>query len=56
MATPAFALETPQAEEILSAFTHEEISARAYELWQERGCPEGSPEVDWFAAEKEILG
>ncbi len=34
----------------------EEIAARAYRLWQERGSPEGSPEADWFRAEQEILG
>jgi hypothetical protein len=32
------------------------IAARAYELWRLRGNPEGSPEVDWYQAEKEILG
>ena len=26
----------------------------AYEYWQRRGCPVGSPEVDWFAAEKAL--
>jgi hypothetical protein len=31
------------------------IAARAYELWQRRGRPEGSPEVDWAMAEREIL-
>ena len=31
------------------------IAARAYELWERRGRPEGSPEVDWSAAEREIL-
>jgi hypothetical protein len=30
------------------------ISARAYQLWQERGCPIGSPEADWFRAEGEL--
>ena len=24
----------------------------AYELWERRGHPIGSPEIDWFAAEK----
>jgi hypothetical protein len=34
-------------------FGHAEIAALAHELWQARGCPEGSPEEDWFhAAEK----
>ena len=32
----------------------EEISKRAYELWLERGCPEGSPEEDWFQAQFEL--
>ncbi len=30
------------------------ISARAYDLWERRGKPEGSPEMDWYAAEKEL--
>jgi len=33
---------------------HEEIAARAYQLWEERGRPIGSPEDDWSRAEKEI--
>ena len=32
------------------------IAARAYELWMQRGCPIGSPEVDWFEAEAEVRG
>jgi hypothetical protein len=35
---------------------HEEIALRAYRLWEERGCPIGSPEEDWFRAEEETLG
>lgn len=27
---------------------------RAYELWQERGCPHGSAEVDWYQAERNL--
>jgi hypothetical protein len=30
------------------------IAARAYELWQERGCPIGSDQEDWFQAEQEL--
>jgi hypothetical protein len=30
------------------------IAARAYALWQGRGCPEGSPEEDWFQAVEEM--
>ena len=33
-----------------------EISALAYELWIDRGCPLGSPEVDWLRAEEELRG
>lgn len=32
----------------------EAISALAHSLWQSRGCPEGTPDEDWFNAE-EIL-
>ena len=34
--------------------TYEEIALRACHLWEKRGCPIGSPEEDWFRAEKEI--
>jgi hypothetical protein len=30
----------------------QDIANLAYALWQQRGCPEGSPEQDWFEAEK----
>lgn len=32
----------------------EVIETLAYQLWQARGCPEGSPEVDWRAAEEQL--
>ena len=38
----------------IAAFGHNDIAARALELWQARGCPEGSPEEDWFEAVKEL--
>jgi hypothetical protein len=31
-----------------------EISILAYDLWQSRGRPFGSPEVDWFEAERRL--
>jgi len=34
--------------------SQDEISARAYHRWHQRGCPAGSPEVDWHAAEEEF--
>ena len=30
------------------------IAARAYEYWQQRGCPVGSDQEDWFRAEQEL--
>ncbi len=33
---------------------HDDIAALAYALWQERGCPIGSPDEDWFRAESEL--
>ncbi len=38
----------------IAAFGHQEIEALAYELWQARGCPEGSPEEDWFHAAEQL--
>jgi len=31
-----------------------QIARLAYEYWQARGCPGGSPEEDWFRAESEL--
>ena len=30
----------------------DEIAKLAYDLWERRGHPLGSPEVDWYAAER----
>ncbi|MFN0106758.1 MAG: DUF2934 domain-containing protein [Bryobacteraceae bacterium] len=32
-----------------------EIEERAYQSWLKRGCPMGSPEEDWFRAERELI-
>jgi diphthamide synthase subunit DPH2 len=37
---------------LVDAPEHDEIAALAYQLWIGRGCPEGSPDQDWFCAEK----
>ena len=31
-----------------------EIATLAYQLWEARGCPEGSPEEDWLRAERQL--
>jgi hypothetical protein len=33
---------------------HELTKQAAFFLWEQRGCPLGTPEVDWFRAEKEM--
>ena len=33
---------------------HDEVAALAYQLWQARGCPDGSPQEDWFHAAEEL--
>jgi hypothetical protein len=30
------------------------IAKLAYALWQQRGCPQGSPEFDWLEAERTL--
>jgi Protein of unknown function (DUF2934) len=34
--------------------TRESVEKLAYRLWEDRGRPIGSPEVDWLRAEKEL--
>jgi hypothetical protein len=38
----------------IARFGHDETAALAYELWQARGCPAGSPDEDWFRAVREL--
>ena len=46
--------QTSAAEHGITPFGHEEIAALAHKLWQARGCPEGSPEEDWFHAAEQL--
>jgi hypothetical protein len=38
----------------MTAFGHDEIAALAHELWHARGCPDGSPQEDWFHAAEQL--
>jgi len=38
----------------IATFGHDDIAALAYELWQARGCLNGSPEEDWFHTAEEL--
>jgi hypothetical protein len=40
--------------EVPETSMQEDLAKLAYGLWQERGCPHGSPEVDWIDAERKL--
>ncbi len=46
----AYSAESPA---VLAA-NSQDIAALAYQLWEARGCPYGSPDVDWFEAEQQL--
>ena len=31
-----------------------DVAARAYEIWQQSGCPHGKDKEHWFQAEREL--
>ncbi|HEX4415057.1 MAG TPA: DUF2934 domain-containing protein [Lacipirellulaceae bacterium] len=37
-----------------STISKDEITRRAYEIWQSRGCPPGDGSEDWRTAEDEL--
>lgn len=41
-------------ETIRNERNHERTERLAYQFWLERGCPFGSPEVDWLRAEEKL--
>jgi hypothetical protein len=40
--------------DFLGESRHEFVARLAYQLWERRGMPLGSPEIDWFAAERAL--
>jgi hypothetical protein len=56
MAVPSESQVEPQEESVhLSDLVdQEEIARLAYEFWEARGCPDGSPEEDWLRAERDL--
>jgi hypothetical protein len=38
----------------VSALGGEDIARLAYQIWEERGRPIGSAEVDWYEAERQL--
>lgn len=47
--------ETGQEDVVTSISIQEKVALLAYGYWEERGKQGGSPEEDWYRAEKEIL-
>jgi Protein of unknown function (DUF2934) len=50
----ALATEVDTAVEATPTPDHEQTAQLAYSYWQARGCPDGSPEDDWFRAEADL--
>jgi len=46
--------ETMANQHGVDTFGRDEIAALAKELWQARGCPEGSSQRDWFEAAEQL--
>ena len=44
-----------EAVETQLAIDVRQVEERAYQSWLERGCPMGSPEEDWYRAEREVI-
>ena len=40
--------------DFLGESRHEFVARLAYQYWERRGMPVGSPEIDWFAAERSL--
>ena len=55
MATTKPALVSgPEIELRENEIAHDDIAALAHRLWHDRGCPFGSPEEDWFEAQRRL--
>ena len=36
------------------ALSENDVRQKAYFLWESRGCPIGSPEIDWYTAKEQM--
>lgn len=52
--SPDFRTQPATTHHGFAAFGHSDTAALAYELWQARGCPLGSPDEDWFHASAQL--
>lgn len=54
IATPPITERKSETNLDRSTVKYDEIAKLAYALWEQRGCPYGSPEVDWLKAERQL--
>jgi len=52
--TPSIDSDEDALDPIATQSSRDRVAVLAYQLWQERGCPDGSPEIDWFEAKQLI--
>jgi hypothetical protein len=38
-----------------STVRHEDVSRRAYSIWEKNGRPEGNEQEHWYVAERELM-
>lgn len=47
--------DTPRPRPVATAtLTHEDIARRAYQIYIEKGCPQGQSEENWLQAKQDI--
>ena len=46
--------DNPGEAEMVENVNENAVAALAYQLWQQRACPIGSDQDDWFRAESEL--
>ena len=44
----------PRTRSVADVLSENEVQQMAYSLWESRGCPIGSPEVDWYCAKEQL--
>jgi len=52
---PAVKAAAKKTLEPVITLSHNEIAAKAFEIWQERGYPQGQDDANWEAAEAALL-
>ncbi len=54
--TKAVVVESTPASDIMldRSIATDEVALRAYHIWMERGCPEGTSTEDWLIAETQL--